>query len=239
MATLTIALHNLPEQLILKRDFVEVYYLNLDEQLTLNYLSTDEEIRANRYKFEHLKNRFIVTRNILRILLGKYLKLHPKEIIFNYNQKGKPTLDKNCNYLNLEFNISHSENFALYGFVLNRKIGVDLEKIRPIKELDKIAHRFFSLSEYKLITNSKNPEKQQIFFKMWTAKEAYLKAIGTGISEGLDSIEIDNLHLKINQQNLNNWQLYNLETEINYQASLVIESSTKLPLNLIKLSLSG
>lgn len=225
----------LPDKLILKKDTIQVYCVNLDSQLSQinllkNNLSEDEQIRANKFKFENLKNRFTVCRSILKILLGKYLNIKPSEIVFDYGDKGKPSLAKSCNHLGIEFNLSHSENFALYGFALKYRIGVDLEYKREITELEKLVKRFFHLRECELLSKLKNGEKQDLFFKIWTAKEAYLKALGTGIAGGLDKIEIDNSQFKIDNKVLNNWQLYHFETNINYVASLALENQTKLPM---------
>jgi 4'-phosphopantetheinyl transferase len=231
---------NLPDKLILEKDTIQIYCVNLDSQLSQinlleNNLSEEEKIRANKFKFERLQNRFIVCRSILRILLGKYLNIKPSEIVFHYGKKGKPSLAKSCNHLGIEFNLSHSENFALYGFTLNRKIGVDLEYRREINELEKLVKRFFHSREYELLSKLENKQKQNLFFKIWTAKEAYLKALGTGISEGLDKIEIDNSQFKIDNNLLNNWQLYHLETNTNYVASVALENQTRLPITTHKI----
>ncbi len=226
-------MENLPDQLILEKDTIQVYCVNLDDKLWDNNLSEDELIRANKFKFDHLKNRFMICRSLLRKLLGKYLNIKPSEIVFKYSEKGKPSLTENCNPLEVDFNVSHSENFALYGFTIQRKIGVDIEQNREIENLDQLARRFFHIREYELISNLKYPEKQQLFYQIWTAKEAYLKAIGAGISGGLKTIEIDNFQLKINNKSLDNWQLYKLEINPKFTASLVVESNSKLPLKLM------
>jgi len=224
---------NLPDQLILEKDNIAFYCVNLDEQKWANNLSEDELIRANKFKFEHLKNRFMVCRSLLRILLGKYLNINPSEIVFKYSEKGKPSLAENANRLGIEFNVSHSEHLALYGFTIQRKIGVDIEQNREIENFDQLARRFFHVRESELISKLKYPEKQQLFYQIWTAKEGYLKAIGAGISGGLNTIEIDNFQLKINNKILDNWQLYRLEINPKFTASLVVESNRKLPLKLI------
>lgn len=226
---------NLSDDLTLEYEYIHLWYFNLDileseiKFLEQN-LSEDELIRANKYKFEYLQNRFIVARSILRIILGKYLDIKPSNLIFKYSNKGKPVLAKNLNYLSIDFNVSHSENIALYAFTINHQIGVDIEHIRPIANLDKLAERFFHPREYKLIRVLEPDKKQKMFFKIWTAKESYLKAVGEGIAGGLDKIEIDNCALKINNVFLKKWHLYEIETKLQYCASLAVNSDIRLPI---------
>jgi 4'-phosphopantetheinyl transferase len=239
MTQLNAILPNLPDRLILKNEEIHVWCTNLDLPLSeinllANCLSNDEIIRANRFKFAHLQHRFLVCRAILRILLAKYLDLQPSALIFNYSDRGKPSLAVSCNPLAIEFNVSHSENLALYGFVINYSLGIDLERIRTIADLDSLAKRFFHPQEYQLLRKLANKEKQELFFKIWTAKEAYLKATGQGISGGLDSIEIDDFQVKINNIYLDNWYLYNLPLNSDFWGSLAINCFSKIPEAMLK-----
>ncbi|MEB3309365.1 MAG: 4'-phosphopantetheinyl transferase superfamily protein [Snowella sp.] len=153
-------------------------------------LSEDEITRANRYQFPHLRTRYQVAHGILRILLGNYLNLHPQHIEFIYSDRGKPQLAAHCNPLNLQFNLSHSDNLALVGIGYNQRLGVDVECLRSLKNAELLAQRFFSPTEAKLFKPVNPQTQEQIFFQLWTAKEAYLKATGEGIAGGLDQVEI-------------------------------------------------
>ena len=150
-------------------------------------LSTDEIAKANRFRYPHLKRRFIVARGVLRQLLANYLQISPKTIEFAYGDRGKPYLvDLNC----LQFNLAHSHEYALYGFSGDYPLGVDLEYLREMPDAAKIAQRFFTPQEFQLINCLQGKQRSATFFKLWTAKEAYLKATGTGLSGSLSGIEI-------------------------------------------------
>ena len=178
----------------LAKERVDVWRANLDlptaeiERLK-TWLSSDEVARANRFRFDRHRERFIAARGILRQLLGNYLQINPGKVKFEYGDRGKPRLSRMLNS-SLEFNVSHSQNYALYGFIYNYPIGVDLEYLREMKDALKIAKRFFSLREYKAIAPLPARQQQKVFFKIWTAKEAYLKAIGTGLAGSIAHTEI-------------------------------------------------
>lgn len=200
-------------------------------------LSNDEKIRAQRFRFPQHQNRFIVARGLLRKTLADYLRIKPAHIKFEYNQKGKPRISGG-GIDRLEFNISHSQNLALYGITLNRPIGVDLEYIRDFEQVEPIAQRFFTPQEYQQIKSLPKPQQQETFFRAWTAKEAYLKATGEGLSGGLDTVEIELnrkqplklISINQNPQAANHWRLYELNPAPNYQAAIAIQTSENLDL---------
>ena len=181
-------------QPILANNQVHIWRTSLDfstakvNQLA-TFLSIDELARANRFHFPEHKKRFIAARGILRQLLGNYMQTSPNKLKFEYGDQGKPRLATSMGNSSLQFNISHSQNYALYGFTYHDPIGVDLEYLREMKDAVKVAKRFFSPREYRMIANLPSEQQQRVFFKLWTAKEAYLKAIGTGLAE-LASIEV-------------------------------------------------
>ena len=154
-------------------------------------LSPDEQTRANNFRFPHLKTRFIAARGILRQLLGNYLSISPDEVKFIYSDRGKPQLSNSQQDQLLQFNISHSQGYALYGFTYQNLIGVDIECLREMPDALKIAQRFFTAREYQLLQETAKEKQQALFFTLWTAKEAYLKAIGTGLAGSLDQVEIE------------------------------------------------
>lgn len=151
-----------------------------------NTLADDEISKANRFKFDYLKRRYIGARGMLRHLLGQYLNLEASHICFKYSKKGKPYLD----LPNISFNISHSHEMAVFAFSYGGEVGVDLEQIRTMTDVEAIAKRFFCPEEGELIATLTGKEQLTTFFQLWTAKEAYLKATGDGIGAGLDSIQI-------------------------------------------------
>ncbi|WP_019507798.1 4'-phosphopantetheinyl transferase superfamily protein [Pleurocapsa sp. PCC 7319] len=229
-----------PEQLpILDKNQVHVWRANLElskteiEQLA-TCLSTDEISRANKFRFPIHKRRFIVARGILRQLLGNYLQLSPDRIKFEYGDRGKPRLAASVVDGFLQFNVSHSEEYALYGFTHHHLIGVDLEYLRDMKDAVKLAERFFSPREFELLAAIDSEQQRKVFFKLWTAKEAYLKAIGTGLTNSLASIDISfdqtgNPKLLAIEGDLEataNWSMYPCVPEINYVATVAIKTPT-------------
>ena len=179
----------------LNKDRVHVWRARLDltdpEIALLNsVLSPDEVARANRFRFPRHRRRFIVARGILRQLLGNYLDIEPKDLQFDYGDRGKPQLKDLDEVVPLQFNLSHSHEYALYGFTYHYPIGVDLEYMREMPDFLKIARRFFSHREYELLVMAKDETRLKLFFQLWTAKEAYLKAIGTGIADSLADVEL-------------------------------------------------
>jgi 4'-phosphopantetheinyl transferase len=149
---------------------VHIWQVNLDE-VQLNLLSPDEQTRADRFKFEQHRERFIAGRSFLRSLLARYLATDPIGLEFEYSSYGKPSLRST----RIQFNLAHSQHLALYAVTYDRLVGIDVEAIRPVENLDSLVQRFFLPSEYKAIQNN-----EALFFQYWTCKEAFLKAIGAG-----------------------------------------------------------
>ena len=160
------------------------------EQLT-TILSQDEKERANRFRFAEHRHRFIAARGYLRQILSRYLNLSSKEIVFNYSDRGKPEISPEISHCKLQFNVSHSQDVALYGFTNYNLIGIDIEYLRSNFECDKIAQRFFTAAESQLINSLNQEQQNKLFFHLWTAKEAYLKATGEGLVGGLETVEVE------------------------------------------------
>jgi 4'-phosphopantetheinyl transferase len=228
-----------PHELILSEDGVHIWRAKLalptvEIARLMSFLSPDEITRANKFKFERHKIRFIAARGILRELLANYLQINPLRVKFSYSDRGKPYLAPSISDRSLQFNLSHSQDYALYGFTRYHPIGVDLEYLREMKDVVKIAERFFSLQEFELISDLTNEEQQTTFFKLWTAKEAYLKATGEGLSGSLDRIAISLtpeshltlLSVKGNAQPVTSWLMTSFIPITDYVAAVAIETST-------------
>ncbi|MGK7934071.1 MAG: 4'-phosphopantetheinyl transferase superfamily protein [Microcystaceae cyanobacterium] len=167
--------------------------LQISEFLAQNFtntLSKDEISKANRFRFDYLTRRYIGARGMLRHLLGQYLTIEPSQICFKYGKKGKPSLDLPNFSEPISFNLSHSEEMSVFAFSYGGDVGIDIEKVREMTDVEAIAKRFFCPEEGSLIAGLTGKEQLTAFFELWTAKEAYLKATGDGIGAGLDSIRI-------------------------------------------------
>lgn len=171
---------------------VQVWYASLlhDPKKFLSLLSPDEKARAKRFYFENDRNRYIAGRGILRTLLGFYLRREPAAIEFIYGLHGKPAVKSTDTQKALQFNLAHSNDLAVYAFARDRLIGIDLEHVRPLQDADDFAERFFSTRESALISSMPADQKWGAFFKLWTCKEAFLKANGSGLTVPLNQAEI-------------------------------------------------
>ncbi len=225
-------------QPVLDEHQVHIWRANLDlpaaEVVPLaTCLSIDEIDRGSKFRFPEHKRRFIVARGILRQLLSNYLNISPKSVKFDYGDRGKPQILQSNTVHPLQFNISHSQEYALFGFTIDSLIGVDIEYLREMPDAAKIAQRFFSPREFDLIKNLAIEEQSKLFLKIWTAKEAYLKAIGTGLSGSLASINIDfeeysrdalSFAINGNTTAKNNWSIYSCIPAADYVGTIAIET---------------
>jgi 4'-phosphopantetheinyl transferase len=173
-------------------DEVHVWLVNLeahDQAVFRPLLANDEIERAERFHFERDRRRFIVARGWLRKLLGSYLGTEGSALNFHYAEKGKPSLAE-TQYDSLKFNLAHSHQFALFAFTRDREIGVDLEFMREEITDEDIARRFFSAAEVTALNALPADLRKVGFFNCWTRKEAYIKALGTGLFSLLDQFEV-------------------------------------------------
>ncbi|QKG85031.1 4'-phosphopantetheinyl transferase superfamily protein [Kroppenstedtia pulmonis] len=150
-------------------------------------LSPEEQRRADRFRFERDRRRYIICRSRLRFLLGQYIGCPAERVGFVYGQWGKPHLDQagGC-----WFNVAHSHERALIGVAWNREIGIDLECMRPMPDAEQLAEHFFSEKEKLAIRQTAH--REECFFQIWARKEAFIKALGKGLSQPLDQFHVLN-----------------------------------------------
>jgi 4'-phosphopantetheinyl transferase len=154
-------------------------------------VSTDENERAERFRFARDQRRYIVGRACLRLLLAHYLegeRSDPHSITLQYGSHGKPELVGPVSVPSLKFNLAHSDQLALVALTWDHALGVDLERIRPLAALEPVAERYFAPEESAALRDLPMPARQAAFFRCWTRKEACLKARGVGLSVGLHSL---------------------------------------------------
>lgn len=178
-----------------QQPIIEIWQAHLDicPQIEKEYwavLNTEEQQRAKRFVKPQDKIRFIAGRGILRSLLGQYLNLAAAAIEFDYLPQGKPILGKKHCFPKIQFNVSHSHDLALYAISKSdHSVGIDLELIRPLPQALSLARRFFQEQEVADLISFPPTMQEAMFFRIWTAKEAYLKATGEGLS-GLQNVEL-------------------------------------------------
>lgn len=153
-------------------------------------LSADELAKAARFVFEKDRLRFIARRGLLRRLLGCYLELSPEQLRFAYGPQGKPALAETRHAAPLHFSLAHSAGLALYTVTWLGEIGIDVERVRARQEWEPIADALFSDREKAAFRALPPSEQAEAFFQAWTRKEAFLKATGEGIGEGLQRVEV-------------------------------------------------
>jgi 4'-phosphopantetheinyl transferase len=178
------------------------------------YLTADEQTRAARYLFDEHRRRYTIARGLLRLLLSRYTGVAAADLRFTYSVTGKPSL---ANHPPLEFNLSHSQEIAIYA-LSERAVGVDVEYLRPVDHLDQLSKRYFSARETELLYTCSGNAQISMFFRLWTAKEAYLKATGEGLSQ------LYQAHLCLptpgQLQFEQGWQLLEFNPTPQYQGSL-------------------
>ena len=153
-------------------------------------LSDDERVRAARFRFEVHRERFIAGRGTQRLLLARYLGVDPAAIRYRHAAHGKPMLDGPEAESGVRFNVSNAEDGLLVALVLGREVGVDLEPVHRVVDRDAVARRFFSVPENQVYDTIAEEERDAAFFTCWTRKEAYIKAVGEGLSMPLDCFDV-------------------------------------------------
>jgi 4'-phosphopantetheinyl transferase len=184
-----------PEDLRLQDNEVHIFHATLDlpaykQQHLAETLSPDERNRADRFKSDFARHRFISSRGILREILGWLLRTPPRDISFCYGFRGKPGLRGLAQDWCLDFNVSHSGPLAVYAVSRNSEVGIDVERVRPVKRARHLVANFFSPDENARWSTLPTDQKSEYFIKCWTRKEAYLKAMGIGISGLRNLIEV-------------------------------------------------
>lgn len=194
-------------------------------------LSVDERERAARFHFERDRQRYCATRAILRTLLGRYLQAPAKDLSFVYSDKGKPELAAGYQECGLAFNVSHSGDFALLGFGRRRHIGVDIEKIRDDFDTGAIARRFFSLREQDQLSRLPADQQHHSFFLCWTRKEAFIKALGEGLSHPLSQFDVSletsgpvSLTTRPDAEEAGLWWLQSVDAGLAYAAAVAVSN---------------
>jgi 4'-phosphopantetheinyl transferase len=196
------------------------------------HLSPDEKGRAAQFRFEHDRNSFVIARGVLRILLGRYLHISPVSILFKYGSKGKPALAGSAG---IDFNVSHSGGLAVFAFTAGCEVGVDVERIRPLPDMQSIADRFFCSEEAAELMSLTANQREHGFYLCWTRKEAYIKASGDGLSASLDSFRVTLrpcqparfIHLANDTSAAEAWTLHDLRLASNYAAALAYRDTER------------
>ena len=206
---------------MLLENVVEVWAERLDPPETpeLELILTAAELaQADRCRLPLVRRRKIVARARLRQILSRYLGIAPRSIEISLGTHGKPQVK------GLEFNVSHSENLAVYA-ISQQPVGIDIEYRRSL-EMDSLVQRFFAPAELASWLRLPAEQQELAFFRAWTMKEAYLKAIGTGLYTSLAAVVVE---MDINKPSsllatpdTGKWQLKTLDLPDGYVGTVVI-----------------
>jgi 4'-phosphopantetheinyl transferase len=157
------------------------------------FLSDEELERARQFGFPELGRRYIVAHARLREILARYIDLQPDRITFLTNTHGKPFINIPDGNIDIQFNLSHSHELAVVAITRGRRIGVDVERLKPLGYHMKIAERYFSPAEIASLKRQKSEQIDRAFIQLWAGKEALIKAQGNGMSLPLNQISLEAL----------------------------------------------
>lgn len=208
-------------------DYAFVFYGNINEfnnDDCLHSLSEKEVFRSKQILLDIDKQRFIITRSLLKRLISIFLKVDTKEIEIRNNKNGKPFL---ANYQDLQFNVSHTNNIFVIAFVNGKNIGVDIEDQNRILNISLLKDILFTPAELNIFNTIENNLKNDFIIHYWTTKESILKATGEGLSKPMNELEIANLD--------KNWFIESKNILDNYRVAIAIDRNVKgikyIPLN--------
>jgi 4'-phosphopantetheinyl transferase len=185
----------LPVIYALQPDGVHVWRISLDwspvqVQAFYDVLSPDEQKKADRFHFAADRLRYVTGRGVLRTMLARCTGLDAAHLSFEYGAFGKPSLAPGSINMPLQFNVSHSGELVLIALTLGRVVGVDVEAVRDNLDMDRIAASFFSPHEQKALRSLPEHSRSGAFFDCWARKEAFIKAIGGGLSIPLQQFDV-------------------------------------------------
>jgi 4'-phosphopantetheinyl transferase len=217
-----------PVSLSLETGEIHVWHLALEQPAHVlerfrETLDSDEMDRANRFHFEKHRRHFLAGRGFLRELVARYLGTEPAALRFTYGAYGKPAL------AGLRFNMSHSHEVALLAVASEAELGVDVEHIRADFASEDIARRFFSRAEVNVFNALPSEEQVAAFFRCWTRKEAYIKAIGKGLSQPLDKFDVTLAPgetpalLRADEDDASRWWFTDIDVGAGYAGALAVE----------------
>lgn len=187
-----------------------------------------ERSRAERFFFERDRHRFVARRGILREILGGYLVTGTDQLQFRYGRHGKPCLAGASGPGLLHFNLSHSDEMAVFAFTFGRPLGVDVERVRAGIPWNDLAAQFFTRRENRRLQSLPENERQRAFLVAWTCKEAYVKARGDGLSFPVDRVEVSFSPPALrrvggDEDEASRWTLQELRVGGDYVATLAVE----------------
>ncbi len=202
---------------------------NINEFYAL--LSVAERERASKLMIKDKQEQFVITRGYLRQRLGWLTNSDPKSFTFDYLEHGKPVLSNDHQQTDITFNVSHSHELAVIAISQKQRLGVDIEKINRESNPRKLVSRFFSEAEQLAMSALPETLLTKAFYASWTRKEAFIKAVGDGVTYGLGNFDVSvdpDRHepdINLHQASDEKWSAFNLPVNDDYMACLVSDSN--------------
>jgi 4'-phosphopantetheinyl transferase len=201
----------------------------------LAVLSEDERVRAARFVRARERRRFARCRAALRGILGRLLGEPADSLRFRAAAMGKPELDRGPGVVEpLRFNVSHSAELGIVAVCRGREIGVDLERLRPINEAERIVASFFTEAEQRAFDAIDEPDRPSAFLRGWTRKEAVLKGFGMGISglsarheTGFGTSALDPRFTPAEPPRADRWLLWEAAPRQGFVAALAVDAGSE------------
>jgi 4'-phosphopantetheinyl transferase len=181
----------------LDRDTVDARWLALDQIEPEQWsglermLEEEERARANRFRFERDRNSYIAAHALARIMLSAHAPCAPPAWRFSTSAQGKPEIVRAANIPPLRFNLSHTRGFVAAVVTLDNDVGIDVEVVDAARLTMDLASRYFAKAEIEYLHRVSFDQRPDAMFSFWTLKEAYIKAVGLGLSLALDSFAFE------------------------------------------------
>jgi 4'-phosphopantetheinyl transferase len=217
----------MPPDLALAPNHVHIFLIptTLPAQALAHFetlLSTDEQTTIARLRIAAKRTEALISRALLRQTLAHFLHTAPQQLTFTTNPHGKPLLKNSP----LHFNLSHTggdPGMVILAVTFDHALGIDIESLNRKIEHEDLARRFFTPTESAALLALPTADRHTAFFRIWTRKEALLKATGQGISAGLDSFEVP-LAPSTSPITIKQWTLHDLPVPPTHLASLATAS---------------
>jgi len=195
-------------------------------------LSPQELSRSAKFCFENLRREYLLKHGVQRVLLSRYLTVAPSQIEFEYGAHGKPRISGAAE--GLSFNQSDSFELAVFALARDLELGVDIEVVRDLQNMSQICELYFAPEENEELRGLAPQLFETSFFKTWTRKEAYVKAIGNGLSVSLRSFQLAAsgkpriIHIDGDNRESEQWQVHSFTPAKNYVGALVYRGKRRL-----------
>lgn len=223
--------------MIIQGDTVHIWHLNLNglqknsQELT-SFLTNDEKERHSGYAFDIDGELFARRRYFLKSVLALYLGINVNQVCLSEHKGGKPFLGHNAYKCDITFNISHSGEHFVVAIGKENPVGVDVEKINTIAEIDAISKMIMTVVEYRRFCRLDENQKLQIFYQLWTRKESVVKALGAGLSYPIQELDVSNFTSGEHTVFLNNadndaciWHVYDIDLCDTHSCALTTQNN--------------